>query len=73
MSAADKWVTAVGAVTSIAAAFFWFWASVIPMPDNLDTFMGVLRRISLINAIAAFCTGLAALCAAYSFAGLIWG
>jgi hypothetical protein len=59
--------------SSLGAAGFWLWASVIPMPDNLDTSMGVLRRISLINAIAAFCAAAAALCAAYSFAGLIWG
>jgi hypothetical protein len=52
MSAADKWVAGVGAATSIAAAFFWFWASIIPVPDNLDTFIRVLRRISLIKAIA---------------------
>jgi hypothetical protein len=73
MSAIDKWVAGLGAATSIAAAFFWFWASVIPVPDNLDTFIGVLRRISRINAFAAGCAAMAALCAAYSFAKMIWG
>ena len=73
MTAAGKWVAGVGALSSLGAAGFWFWASVITVPDNMDTFITALQRISRINAIAAACAAMAALCAAYSFAGLIWG
>jgi hypothetical protein len=73
MSTPDKWVAGVGALSSLGAAGFWLWASVIPVPDNMDTFVTALQRISRINAIAATCAAMAALCAAYSFAGLIWG
>ena len=40
---------------------------------RMDTFITALQRISRINAIAVACAAMAALCAAYSFAGLIWG
>jgi hypothetical protein len=52
MSPADKWVAAVGFLSSIGAAVFWLWASVIPVPNNQDTFIAVLQRISGISAIA---------------------
>jgi len=67
MSPADKWVAAVGFLSSIGAAIFWLWASVIPVPNNQDTFISVLQRISGINAIAAMCAALASICAAYVF------
>jgi hypothetical protein len=68
MSPADKWVAAVGFLSSIGAAIFWLWASVIPVPNNnQDTSIAVLQRISGINAIAAVCAALASVCAAYVF------
>jgi hypothetical protein len=67
MSPADKWVAAVGFLSSIGAAIFWLWASVIPVPNNQDTFIAVLLRTSGINAIAAMCAALASICAAYFF------
>jgi hypothetical protein len=73
MSTADKYVAVAGALSSLGAAGFWLWASVIPVPNNMDTFITALQRISHINALAAICATMAALCAAYSFAGLIWG
>ena len=50
-----------------------FLASVIPVPDNLDTFITALQWISRINAIDAICATMAAVCAAYSFVKLSWG
>jgi hypothetical protein len=67
MSPADKWVAAVGFLSSIGAAIFWLWASVIPVPNNQDTFSAVLQRISGINAIATMCAAVASICAAYVF------
>jgi hypothetical protein len=67
MSPADKWVAAVGFLSTIGAAIFWLWASVIPVSNNQDTFIAVLQRISGINAIAAMCAALASICAAYVF------
>ena len=73
MTLADKWAAAVGAGSSIGAAGFWLWASLIPVPNNQDTFIEVLQRISGINAIAATCAAVASFCAAYAFIKLILG
>jgi hypothetical protein len=73
MNTADKWVTAVGAASSIGAAGFWLWASLIPVPDNQDTFISVLQKTSGINAIAAMCAAVASICAAYGFIKSCWG
>lgn len=73
MSAADKWVAAVGALSSIGAAVFWLWASLIPVPDNQDTFIGALQRASRFNAVAAACAAVASVCAAYGFVKSSWG
>ena len=70
MSPADKWVAALGFLSSIGAAIFWLWASVIPVPNNQDA--NVLQRISGINAIAAMCAALASICAAYVFFKSAW-
>ncbi len=72
MTFTDKWMASIGAASSLGAAGF-FWASVIPVPDNLDTFITALQWISRINAIAAICATMAAVCAAYSFVKLSWG
>jgi hypothetical protein len=67
MSPIDKIVTAVGMVTSLAAAGFWLWGSAIEIPDNIDTIVGELQRIGRLNAWAALAALIAALCAAYAF------
>jgi hypothetical protein len=66
MSPADKWLAAVGFVSSFGAAIFWLWASVIPVPA------AVLQRISGINAIAAGCAAMASICAGYGFFQSFW-
>jgi hypothetical protein len=54
----------VGALAALAAAALWFWASLIEVPNNQDTFIGALQRISRLNAFAATAAGVAAICAA---------
>jgi hypothetical protein len=73
MSAAEKWVTGLGALCSMGAAGFWLWASLLPVPNNQDTFIEALQFISRINAIAAICASGAAICAAYIFLKSISG
>jgi hypothetical protein len=63
----DKIVAAVGVSAGIAAAILWFYASILPVPDNLDTFIAALQRISRVNAYAATASGVTALCVAYTF------
>ena len=60
-------VATIGMLASFVAACLWFWASVIVVPDNIDTIVHELQRISRINALAAFATLIAALCVAYGF------
>jgi hypothetical protein len=42
-------------------------ASLIEVPDNIDTIVGELQRIGRLNAWAAVAALVAALCAAYGF------
>jgi hypothetical protein len=63
----DKIVTLVALGASVVAAALWLWASVIKVPDNLDTIVGELQRIGRVNAGAAFAALIAAGCAAYGF------
>jgi hypothetical protein len=67
MSLVDKIVTLVGLLASLAAAAYWLWASLIEVPDNIDTIVGELQRIGRLNAWAALAALIAALCAAYGF------
>jgi hypothetical protein len=67
MSAVDKFVTSIGLVASLAAAGFWLWASLIDVPNNIDTIVGELQRIGRVNAWAASAALIAAVCAAYAF------
>ena len=73
MSTPAKFVAAVGVLSSIAAAGFWLWASLLSMPNNQDTFIEALQFASRINAIAAIWASVAAICAAYSFLKSILG
>jgi hypothetical protein len=63
----DIFVGVLGALASFAAGVFWLWVSLIPVPDNLDTFIGDLQRISQFNAYGAGCACMAAICGAYTF------
>ena len=67
----DTIVGVLGVMTTFAAGAFWLWVSLIPVPDDLDTFIGDLQRISQINAYGAGCACVAAICGAYTFARTI--
>jgi hypothetical protein len=43
-------VGSMGVIAAAFAAFFWFWASVIEVPDNIDTFIAALHQVSRVNA-----------------------
>jgi len=73
MSTAEKLVAGVGAVSSIGAAGFWLWASLIRVPNNQDAFIAALQRASCLNAIAAACAAAASICVACGFIISIWG
>ncbi len=61
-------VAGLGAVDGVLAAALWLRASLVPVPDNIDTFMGALQRASRLNAFGAGAQAVAALCAALLFA-----
>ena len=60
-------VAGVGAVAGILAAALWLWASLVPVPDNIDTFISALQRASRLNAYGAAAAAVAALCATFLF------
>jgi hypothetical protein len=60
-----------GVMATFVAGAFWLWASLIKVPDNIDTFISVLQRVGRINAYGAWSACVAALCAAYTFARTI--
>jgi hypothetical protein len=62
----DKIVGIIGVVAALAAAGLWLRASVIDVPDNIDTIVGELQRMGRWNAWAAFVSCIAALCGAYA-------
>jgi hypothetical protein len=73
MTKADYIVGVVGGLSSLAAAALWLYASFLTVPDNIDTFIGELQRISQWNAYAAMAAGVAAFCGVYAFAKqLLW-
>lgn len=73
MTRIDFIVGVVGVLTSVGAAVFWLWSSLIEVPDNIDTFIGELQRIGRMNARGAMCACVAAICGTYAFArGLGW-
>jgi len=47
MSIADKIVTSIGLAASLAASGLWLWGSLIEVPNNIDTIVGELQRISM--------------------------
>ena len=60
-------VAGIGTVAALVAAFFWFWSSMITVPDNIDTFIGELQRISRLSSYGAIAAGVAAICGAIWF------
>lgn len=63
----------VGVVATALAAIFWFWASVIEVPDNIDTFIAALQHVSRVNALGATAAGVAAVCAAITWTASLLG
>ena len=61
-------VAGLGAVAGVMAAALWLWASLVPVPDNIDTIVGALQRASRLNAYGAGAAAVAAVCAAILFA-----
>ncbi len=61
-------VAGVGAAASLLAAGLWLWASLVSVPDNIDTFIEALQRASRFNAYGAGAAAVAALCATFLFA-----
>jgi hypothetical protein len=57
-------VQGVAAAAFVVAAGLWLWASLIEVPDNIDTIVRELRRISRVNACAAIATTVGAVCTA---------
>lgn len=64
----DSIVAGLGAVAGVLAASLWLWASLVPVPDNIDTFIDALQRASRLNAYGAAAAAVAALCAGFLFA-----
>ncbi len=61
-------VAGLGTVAGSLAAALWLWASLIPVPDNIDTFIGALQQASRLNAYGAGAAAVGALCATFLFA-----
>src|SRR3546814_17312743 len=55
-------VKLAASVLAVLAAGFWLWASLITVPDNVDTLISVLQRIGKLNAYGALSASFAAAC-----------
>jgi len=66
VSTLDKAAGIIGVLAALAAAGLWLRASVIDVPNNIDTIVGELQRMGRWNASAAFASFVAALCGAYA-------
>lgn len=51
----------LGAISAAFAAAFWLWASLVVVPDNVDTFVSEMQRIGRLNAYGASAACVAAL------------
>ncbi len=63
----DLLIGTLGVLAAIAAAGLWLYASLITVPDNIDTIVDELQRIGRWNAYGAWAAVVGALCAAYVF------
>ena len=61
-------VSGIGALAAILAAWFWLRAALVPVPDDIDTFIQALQRASQFNTYGAAAAVVGALCAAVLFA-----
>ena len=61
-------VSGLGVVAGVVAAYWWLRASLVDMPDNIDTFIAALQLASRFNAYGATAAVVGALCAAFLFA-----
>jgi hypothetical protein len=68
MKALDLIVGSAGALALIVAACLWLYASLIAVPNNIDTIVRELQRIGWWNALAAWAAVIGALSGAYLFA-----
>jgi hypothetical protein len=66
-------VGGMGVIAAAFAAFFWFWASVIEVPDDIETFIAALQQVSRVNAWGVTAAGVAAVCAAITWAAALVG
>lgn len=60
-----KPIRLVGTVFAAVAAYFWWQVSVIDVPDNIYTFVDVLKKAGELNARAAGASVITAICTAY--------
>ena len=64
----NTFISGLGAVAGLFAAYWWLQASLVDVPNNLDTFILALQLASQLNAYGAFAAMIGALCAAFLFA-----
>ncbi len=55
-------VGTVGSIAAILAAGFWWWASRVHVPDNIDNFISELQWVSRLNSHGAMAASVAAVC-----------
>ncbi len=67
MKYVDLAIGGIGIVAASLAAYWWLKASLVEVPDNLDTFIGELQRAARLNAYGAAAACAAAVCAVYTF------
>jgi hypothetical protein len=66
-------IGSVGVLATALAAAFWFWASLLRVPDDIDTFIAALQQISYISAWGAFFASIAAVCLAIDWLAKLIG
>jgi hypothetical protein len=62
-----KVVRLVGILAALLAAVFWLWASLVDVPDDIDTIVSVLQRVSMLNALGAMAASAGAFCGMLEF------
>jgi hypothetical protein len=60
-------VAGLAALASLAAEFFWLWASLIEVRDDANYIIADMQRVSELNAYAAISAAVAALCLLFPF------
>jgi len=57
----------VAVLSSLAAAGFWFWSAMVPIPDSQDAFIAALQHASKLSAYGALAAAIAAVFVAIGF------